>query len=144
MQEHIDIVKKLFQSDKYAGFLGIVLDELTDDTVQMHMQVREDMLNMFNRPHGGAIYALADAAFSVLGNNTNNLSVALNCSITYHASPDLGTILIGEGEILSTTGRTVACLFKVYMENEGMRTLVATMLSVGYRTGKPIDPNIKQ
>jgi acyl-CoA thioesterase len=144
MQEHLEIVKKLFQRDNYANFLGIVLDELTDDTVQMHMQVREDMLNWFNRPHGGAIYAIADAAFSVLGNNTNNLSVALNCSITYHASPDSGRILLVEGEILSSTGRTVACLFKVYMEKEGMRTLVATMLSVGYRTGKPIDPNIEQ
>jgi len=144
MKEHLEIVKKLFQSDKYANFLGIVLDELTDDTVQMHMQVREDMLNWFDRPHGGAIYALADAAFSVLGNNTNNLSVALDCSITYHASPDSGRILIVDGEILSSTGRTVACLFKVYMEKEGMRTLVATMLSVGYRTGKPIDPNIER
>jgi acyl-CoA thioesterase len=144
MQEHLEIVKKLFQRDNYANFLGIVLDELTDDTVQMHMQVREDMLNWFNRPHGGAIYAIADAAFSVLGNNMNNLSVALNCSITYHASPDSGRILLVEGEILSSTGRTVACLFKVYMEKEGMRTLVATMLSVGYRTGKPIDPNIEQ
>jgi uncharacterized protein (TIGR00369 family) len=144
MQEHLEIVKKLFQSDKYASFLGIVLDELTDNTVKMHMQVREDMLNWFNRPHGGAIYALADAAFSVLGNNTNNLSVALNCSITYHASPGPGKILIVEGEILSTTGRTLACLFKVYMGKEGMRTLVATMLSVGYRTGKPIDPNVEQ
>jgi acyl-CoA thioesterase len=144
MQEHLEIVKKLFQSDKYANFLGIVLDELTEDTVQMHMQVREDMLNWFDRPHGGAIYALADAAFSVLGNNTNNLSVALDCSITYHASPDSGRILIVDGEILSSTGRTVACLFKVYMEKEGMRTLVATMLSVGYRTGKPIDPNIER
>jgi acyl-CoA thioesterase len=144
MKEHLEIVKKLFQSDKYANFLGIVLDELTEDTVQMHMQVREDMLNWFDRPHGGAIYALADAAFSVLGNNTNNLSVALDCSITYHASPDSGRILIVDGEILSSTGRTVACLFKVYMEKEGMRTLVATMLSVGYRTGKPIDPNIER
>jgi acyl-CoA thioesterase len=144
VQEHLEIVKKLFQSDKYANFLGIVLDELTDDTVRMHMQVREDLLNWFNRPHGGAIYALADAAFSVLGNNTNNLSVALDCSITYHASPDSETMLIVEGEILSTTGRTLACLFKVYMEKEGMRTLVATMLSVGYRTGKRIDPNIEQ
>jgi acyl-CoA thioesterase len=144
VQEHLEIVKKLFESDKYANFLGIVLDELTDDTVHMHMQVREDMLNWFNRPHGGAIYALADAAFSVLGNNTNNLSVALNCSITYQASPASGTILTVDGEILSTTGRTVACLFKVYMEKEGIRTLVATMSSVGYRTGKPIDPNIKQ
>ena len=144
MKEHLEIVKKLFQSDKYANFLGIVLDELTEDAVQMHMQVREDMLNWFDRPHGGAIYALADAAFSVLGNNTNNLSVALDCSITYHASPDSGRILIVDGEILSSTGRTVACLFKVYMEKEGMRTLVATMLSVGYRTGKPIDPNIER
>jgi acyl-CoA thioesterase len=144
VQEHLEIVKRLFQNDKYANFLGIVLDELTDDTIQMHMQVREDMLNWFSRPHGGAIYALADAAFSVLGNNTNNLSVALNCSITYHASPDSGAILIVEGETLSTTGRTLACLFKVYMEKEGMRTLVATMLSVGYRTGKPIDPTIEQ
>jgi acyl-CoA thioesterase len=144
MQENVEIVKKLFQSDKYANFLGIVLDELTEDTVQMHMQVREDMLNWFNRPHGGAIYALADAAFSVLGNNTNNLSVALDCSITYHASPDSGRILIVEGEILSSTGRTVACLFKVYVEKEGMRMLVATMLSVGYRTGKPIDPSIER
>jgi acyl-CoA thioesterase len=144
VQEHLEIVKRLFQRDKYANFLRIVLDELTDDTVRMRMPVREDMLNWFNRPHGGAIYALADAAFSVLGNNTNNLSVALNCSITYHASPDSGTMLVVEGKILSTTGRTVACLFKVYMEKEGMRTLLATMLSVGYRTGKRIDPNIEQ
>ena len=102
------------------------------------------MLNLFKRPHGGAIYSLADAAFSVLGNNTNNLSVALDCSITYHATPDSGTILIVEGETLSATRRTVAILFNVYMEKEGTRALVATMKGVGYRTGKPIDPNIEQ
>ena len=45
MQEHLEIVKKRFESDNYAKFLGIVLDELTDDTVQMHMQLRENMLN---------------------------------------------------------------------------------------------------
>jgi acyl-CoA thioesterase len=144
MQEHLEIVRKQFERDNYAKFLGIVLDELTDDTIQMHMQLRENMLNWFNRPHGGAIYALADAAFSVLGNNTNNLSVALDCSITYHASPDSGTILIVEGETLSATRRTAAFLFNIYMEKEGTRTLVATMKGVGYRTGKPIDPNIEQ
>ena len=144
MHEHLEIVKKKFESDSYAKFLGIVLDELTDDTIRMHMQLRENMLNWLNRPHGGAIYALADAAFSVLGNNTNNLSVALDCSIAYHASPDLGTILTVEGKTLSATKRTVAILFSVYMEKEGGRTLVATMKGVGYRTGKPIDPNVEQ
>ena len=144
MQEQLEIVRKQFEKDKYAKYLGIVLDELTDDTIQMHMQLREDMFNFFDRPHGGAIYSLADAAFSVLGNNNNNLAVALDCSITFHVSPDLGAILIVEGETLSATRRTAAYLFKVYMEKEETRTLVATMKSVSYRTGKTIDSNVKQ
>jgi acyl-CoA thioesterase len=144
MQEHLEIARKGFEKDSYAKSFGIVLDELTDDTIRMHMELREDMFNWFGQLHGGAIYSLADAAFSVLGNNSNNLAVALDCSITFHASPDPGTILIVEGETLSTTRRTSSYLFKVYAEKEGTRTLVATMKSVSYRTGKPIDPNIAQ
>ena len=144
MQEHLELVRKRFEHDNYAKSLGIVLDVLTDDTIQMHMQLREDMLNLFNRPHGGAIYSLADAAFSVLGNNNNNLAVALDCSITFHTSPDPGTMLMIDGQILSAARRTAAFLFKIYMEKEGTRTLVATMKSVSYQTGKPIDPNIEQ
>jgi len=138
------LLKKKFESDNYARFLGIVLDEVTDDSIRMHMQLREDMLNSFNRPHGEIIYALVDAAFSVLGNNTNNLSVALDCSMSYHPSPDLGAMFTVEGKTLSATKRTVAILFSVYMEYEGTRTLVATMKGVGYRTGKPVDPNLEQ
>ena len=144
MQEHLELVRNRFERDNFAKSLGIVLDVLTDERIQMHMQLREDMLNWFNRPHGGAIYSLADAAFSVLGNNNNNLAVALDCSITYHTSPDPGTMLMIDGQILSTTKRTAAFLFKIYMEKEGTRTMVATMKSVSYRTGKPIDSNIEQ
>ena len=144
MREHLEVVKKQFERDNYAKSLGIVLDKLKDDTIQMHMLLREDMLNMYDRPHGGIIYSLADVAFSVLGNNKNNLSVGLDCSITYHASPDPGTVLVVEGEILSNSRRTAAFLFNVYTEEKGMRTLVATMKSVSYRTGKPIDPTVEQ
>lgn len=143
-KEHLEIVKRQFEADEYARLLGIVLDELTDDTIRMHMQLRDDMLNMFKMPHGGAIYALADAAFSVLGNNRNNLSVALDCSITYHASPGPGSLLVVEGENLSMNRRTAAYLFNVYVDEGGTRTLVATMKSVSYRTGKPIDPDTGQ
>lgn len=68
----------------------------------------------------------------------------MDCSITYHASPDPGTILVVEGKTLSNNRRTAAYLFNVYMEKEGARTLVATMKSVSYRTGRPIDPGIGQ
>ena len=120
------------------------MDALTENTIQMHMPLRDDMVNWFSRPHGGAIYSLADAAFSVLGNNSNNLAVALDCSITFNASPDPGTMLIVDGEVISTGARTATFLFKVHMEKEGTRTLVATMKSVSYRTGRPIDPDMQQ
>ena len=144
METHIDLVKQRFSEDNYARSLGIKLDGLTEDSVEMHMELREDMLNLFKLFHGGAIYSLADAAFSVLGNNNNNLAVALDCSITYHASPEPEATLVVLGETLSTTLRTASYLFKVYMEKEGKRSLVATMKSVSYRTGKPIDPNVEQ
>jgi len=140
MQEHLDLVAKRFEQDRHAGSLGIVLDEVTDTTIRMHMLVGENALNWFGRVHGAAIYALADAAFSVLANNANNLSVALDCSISYHASPDVGTTLVVEGEALAVTNRTGSYLFRVWMEREGERVAVATMKSVSYRTGKPIDP----
>ena len=143
MNEHLEIIRKQFETDRYAGSLGIVLDELTEDAVRMHMQLREDMLSFYNRPHGGVIYCLADVAFSVLGNNKNNISVGLECSITYHANPDPGTLLFVEGETLSMGRRTAAYLFKVYMQKKKGRTLIATMKSISYRTGKPINPDIQ-
>lgn len=141
MQKHRDIIQKLFAADEYARQLGIVLDELTGTTIRMHMQLGPAMLNFYGRPHGAAIYSLADAAFSVLGNNSNNISVALDCSITYHASPEPGSRLVVEGENLSTNKRTGSYIFTVYMEKDGDRTLIATMKSVSYRTGRPIDPD---
>ena len=144
MQKQLEIVKNRFGKDKYSKHLGIVLDELTDDRIQMHMRLRDDMNNWFDQIHGGAVYALADAAFSVLANNSNNLAVALECSITYHASPKPDSILIVKGETLSVTRRTGAYLFKIYMQQDEAMKLVATMKSVSYRTGKSIDPEIGQ
>jgi acyl-CoA thioesterase len=139
IRENLEIVKDRFGEDKYAELLGVVLDEVTDATVRMHMRLREDMLNLYGRPHGGVIYSLADAAFSVLTNNDNNISVALECSITYHASPSPQAVLIVEGETLSKTRRTAAFLFKIFMEKDPAPVLIATMKSVSFRTGKPIE-----
>jgi uncharacterized protein (TIGR00369 family) len=139
MKADIELVKRCFSEDNYARSLGIVPDSLTENAIEMHMELREEMLNLFQRFHGGAIYSLADAAFSVPGNNSNNLAVALDCSITYHASPEAGTTLVVLGETLSTTARTGAYLFRVFMEKDGGRSLISTMKSVSSRTGKPLD-----
>ena len=134
----LQLVKDLFSKDPFAHQFGIVLDDLTVDSVKMHVTLRPEFNNFNGRPHGGIIYALADAAFSVLGNNNNNLSVALECSINYHRSPDPGSILYVEGKRVHETKHVGTYLFTLFTETEGKRDLVATMKSTLYRTGKPI------
>ncbi len=144
MKEHLEIARRQFERDEYARSLGIVLDDLTDTTIRMHMPLTAGMMNFYERPHGAVIYSLADAAFSVLGNNRNTICVALDCSITYHASPNPKAVLVVEGETLSLNRRTAAYVFSVYSDDGPVRTLIATMKSVSYRTGRPIEPGIPQ
>ncbi|MHA1680837.1 MAG: PaaI family thioesterase [Promethearchaeota archaeon] len=136
---NLEIIKERFKRDNFAGILGIVLDELTGDFVKMHMKLNKSLNNFFDRPHGGAIYGLADAAFSVIGNNSNNISVALECSINYHSSPEPGDILYVEGKLIAGSRRIGTYLFSLYTLSEDERKMVATMKSTLYRTGKPIN-----
>ena len=140
----LEIIKAQFEGDQFAKQFGIVLDELSETSIKMHMVLKPQWNNLFNRPHGGVIYALADAAFSVIGNNSNNLSVALDCSITYHKSPDPGETLYVEGSRLAQSRRTGTYLFEEYIINAKGKQQIATMKSIVYRTGKPIDPNTPQ
>ncbi|TXT65873.1 MAG: Acyl-coenzyme A thioesterase PaaI [Promethearchaeota archaeon] len=139
----IEIIKEKFREDLFAQKLGVILDELNENTVKMHMKLKSDLNNFYGRPHGGAIYGLADAAFSVLGNNKNNVSVALDCHITYHSSPDPEQILYVDGEIINQTRKIGTYLFTLYTKKKDKKKKVATMMSTLYRTGKPINSNFE-
>jgi uncharacterized protein (TIGR00369 family) len=99
------------------------------------------MNNFYDRPHGAAIYGLADVAFSVIGNNQNIISVALECSITYHSSPESGQILYVEGKLIKQTRKIGTYLFTLYTMENNKQNIVATMLSTLYRTNRPIGQN---
>ncbi|MHA1845248.1 MAG: PaaI family thioesterase [Promethearchaeota archaeon] len=134
----LEIIKEKFKNDAFARNFGIVLDSLTEDSVKMHMKINESVLNFYNRPHGGAIYTLADVAFSLIGNNQNNVSVALSCTIIYHSSPNLGEILHVEGKRINQTNKIGTYYFKLFTEENGNIKNIATMMGTLYRTGKSI------
>lgn len=132
------IVIEKFNSDKFAKQMGIELIELTDSSIRMQMKLMPEMENFYNRPHGAMIYGLADAAFSVIANNQNNISVALDCNITYHNGPKTGQMLYVHGTTLSVT-KSVSCyLFEVYTLENDIKTKIATMKGTAFRTGKKI------
>ncbi len=140
--DKLEVIKDKFKNDNFAMNLGVKLEDLTENYVKMHMALKSDMNNFYGRPHGGAIYSLADAAFSVIGNNQNIISVALDCTITYHASPNPGEILYVEGKLLKSTRKISTFIFTLYTLDGGDQNLIATMLSTLYRTGRQINPDL--
>jgi acyl-CoA thioesterase len=141
--ENLELIKEKFKQDNFAKNFGIILDNLTETSVKMHMELTTKMNNFHGRPHGGAIYSLADAAFSVIGNNRNNICVALDCNINYHASPDPGKILYVKGERIKQTKRIGTYQFSLYTKQNKSKKKIATMISSLYCTGKPHNPNLE-
>jgi len=93
------------------------------------------MDNIYDRAHGGAIFALIDEAFETAGQTDGTIAVALNVNVTYIASPDAWIRLRAEAREISRTPKT-AC-YDIKVEEAGGR-LIATCQALAYRTGKPI------
>ena len=133
------VKKAIFREVKkepFARALNITLVELEDGYSVVEMVYEsEEMSNIFNRAHGGALFGLIDEAFEVANQTDGTIAVALNVSVTYIASPKPGTKLRAEAKQISETKKTSSFDIKVTDEKGN---LIATCQALGYRTGKPL------
>jgi acyl-CoA thioesterase len=93
------------------------------------------MNNIYERAHGGAVFALIDEAFETAGQTDGTIAVALNVNVTYVSSPQPGVKLRAEAKQNSQTNKTASYDIKVSDQNGN---LLATCSALAYRTGKPI------
>ncbi len=107
--------------------LGYSLVEMDYDSKAMN--------NIYDRAHGGAIFALIDEAFETSCQTHGTVAVALNVSITYVSSPDANVRLLAEAKEVSLTKKTATYDIKVKDQNG---KLIAACQALAFRTGKPI------
>jgi acyl-CoA thioesterase len=103
--------------------INLIKLELGYSVVEMEYDPAR-MNNIYERAHGGALFALIDEAFETASQTDGTIAVALNVNVTYVSSPQAGVKLRAEAKHI-----------KVSDENE---TLIATCSALAYRTGKPI------
>jgi acyl-CoA thioesterase len=96
------------------------------------MKFTPDMENFLGMAHGGALFALIDAAFETASNSYGTVAVALNMNITYLSSPSLNSKLIAEAKELSRTQRTAVYDIKLI---DDQKNLIATCGALCYRKG---------
>jgi acyl-CoA thioesterase len=122
--------------EPFARALNIKLVKLEKGHSVVHMTYEpEKMNNIYDRAHGGALFALIDEAFETAGQTDGNVAVALNVNVTYVSSPQAGLQLRAEARRVSQTKKTASYDIKVTDENGN---LIALCQALAFDTGKPI------
>ena len=124
------------EREPFAQALGMQLKELETGHSVVEMTFEPAAMgNLFGRAHGGAIFALIDEAFETICQSEGTVTVGLNVSVTYVASPRPGARLRAEAREISRTSQTVNYVIQV---TDGDRRVMATCQALGFRTGKPL------
>lgn len=129
-------IEKAVKREALANAFKIYLVELDSGFSVVEMFYDPALMsNIYDRAHGGAIFALIDEAFETACQTHGTIAVALNVNVTYIASPDTPVKLRAEAREISRTKKTANYAIKVVDEN---MKIIATCQALAYRTGKPI------
>jgi acyl-CoA thioesterase len=123
----------MMQHDRFSQWLGIEVLEIREGYSKIKMTLRDEMLNGFHVIHGGIAFSLADSAFAFACNNRNNLSMALDTSITFTKATMPGDVLTAEAKELHN-GRSTG-LYLITITNQHNEQ-VALFKGTCFRTGK--------
>lgn len=120
---------EFFQHDRFATENGITIEELTEEKCVTKLVVTDHHRNAVGGVMGGAIFTLADLAFSAHCNNLHKPTVGQQNNIHY-LSGAKGDILYATSKCLKD-GRTTGIYEVEVTDNTGR--LLAVMTCTGFK-----------
>lgn len=90
-------IRHYFETDEYATTLGVNLISDDPELVVVELPVTDDHLNFHGTTHGGALFSLADCAFSLISNAAGPVAVAIDTHLVISAATRPGDTLRAEG-----------------------------------------------
>jgi len=126
---------KQLEQEPFAKKFGLKLIDLREGYAKVEMIFTQDMENMFGMAHGGAIFALIDAAFEVASNSHGTMAVALNMSINYLASPAKGSKLNAKAKEINKAKKTAA--YNIFVTDD-KNNPIAVCQALVYRMDKTL------
>jgi acyl-CoA thioesterase len=129
-------IERGVEREPFAQALKMELKDLDTGFSAVEMTYEPPLMdNLFGRAHGGAIFALIDEAFEAVCQSEGVVTVGLNVSVTYVASPRPGARLRAEAREACRTSQTVT--YNILVRDQDGRVM-ATCQALGFRTGKPL------
>lgn len=129
------VVSKMMENDAFSQWMGLQVLEVREGYSKVQMTIRKEMLNGFGIVHGGLAFSLADSAFAFACNNRNNISVALDVTITFTKAVNVGDILTAEAKEIHNGKSTGVYLITITNQKNEQ---VAFFKGTCFRTGKSL------
>lgn len=121
--------------DKLVRFLGMKVESASPECARVSMPVLDHHRNGMGAVHGGALFALADAAFGAAANSDRKTGVvSLTSSIEFLRAALKGPLL-AEARAVRIGGHIASYDVRVF-DGEGI--LVAQCMCAGYATDIPL------
>ncbi|MDB4891566.1 MAG: thioesterase superfamily protein [Gemmatimonadetes bacterium] len=127
------VVAGMLARDEFSRWLGVELIEHAPGRCTLRMRVRGDMVNGFGVAHGGIAFSLADSAMAFAANDTANVTVAVDNSISYPAAIRVDDELVATAE--RETGSRKLAYYRVVVRRQDGET-VALFRGTVYRTAQ--------
>jgi acyl-CoA thioesterase len=132
---HETVVSHMMENDFFSQWMGVEVLEVKEGYSRIRMTIRKEMVNGFGIVHGGLPFSLADSAFAFACNNRNNLSVALDVTITFTKAVNVGDILTAEANEIHNGRSTGVYLVSIFNQKKEQ---VALFKGTCFRTGKKL------
>jgi len=129
------VVSKMMDNDSFSQWMGLQVMEVKEGYSKVKMTIRKEMLNGFGIVHGGLAFSLADSAFAFACNNRNNISVALDVTITFTKAVNVGDELTAEAKEIHNGKSTGVYLITITNQKNEQ---VAFFKGTCFRTGKSL------
>ena len=123
------------EHEPYARKLGIRVLELEPGRAVVEMAPRNDLRDIFDMTHGGAIFSLIDEAFQLSCSSHGTVAVCLSMTVNYHNPPDVESVLRAESREIQRSRKTGTYEIKVTDEKN---TLIASCQALAYRKPDPL------
>ena len=131
-----DAIFRAVEREPFAKALNMHLVDLDDGYSAVEMAYQPELMNnIYQKAHGGAVFALIDEAFETVSQSDGIIAVALNINVTYVSSPEIGSLLRAEAREVSKTKKTA--LYDILVTDRKGQ-LIASCKALAYRTGKTI------
>jgi acyl-CoA thioesterase len=128
-------IKSQVEKERYARKLGMKLVLVEPGHAIVEMAPGDDLANIFDMTHGGAIFSVIDEAFQVSCNSHGTIAVALSVTVTYHRPPAKNGTLRAESKEVHRSRKTGTYDIRVTDESGA---LIASCMALAYRKGEKL------